>query len=195
MTNTATEDLDRLRERVRATQHLRSFPLLVIGALLVNYGVSNFGPHPMQWRFAAPLAFVVVWLLGRLNEARIGVGPGRADYLVAAGLVFTATNLLLMQEVFDRLTPGRIAGLWVVIVGLALAGVAVPQRDGVLLAAGLVVVAAGVALAAQARWPSLVFGGPMFLMRQAWQNELVAVTGAVLTIGGLVCYRRERGVG
>ena len=110
-----TADLDALRDRVRATQHARSLPLLVIGALLVNYGVSSFAPYPMQWRFAAPLAFVLIWALGKLNETVAGVGPGRADYLVAAGVVFIASNLLLLDTISSRVrtsTGSSARGCW-----------------------------------------------------------------------------------
>lgn len=48
MTHSATADLGALRGQVRAAQHIRSFPLLVIGALLVNYGVDSFAAQPVQ---------------------------------------------------------------------------------------------------------------------------------------------------
>src|SRR3954467_12014627 len=136
MTIAAGPDLEALRDRVRATQHARSVPLLVIGALLVNYGVASFAPHPVQWRYGAPLAFIVIWALGKLNETTSGVGPGRADYLVAAGIVFIATNLLLLDH---ALLAGarfhRLIGAWVVVVGVALAGPAPAPPDRPLLVA------------------------------------------------------------
>src|SRR4051795_11645130 len=135
MTIAAGPDLEALRDRVRATQHARSLPLLVIGALLVNYGVASFAPHPVQWRYGAPLAFVLIWALGKLNEATSGVGPGRADYLVAAGIVFIASNLLLLYRGFlEGAHFHRLVGVWVLIVGIALAVLSRPARDRVLLA-------------------------------------------------------------
>src|SRR3954454_10939970 len=131
----AIADFDELRSKVRATQHARSVPLLVIGALLVNYGVSNFAASPMQWRYAAPLAFLLIWALGKLNEAQVGVGLGRVDYVVAAGFVFIASNLLLL---FKRFVVGggtfffQLTGAWVVILGIAVLGVGWSLRDRVL---------------------------------------------------------------
>lgn len=193
MTHSATADLGTLRGQVRAAQHVRSFPLLVIGALLVNYGVGSFAPQPVQWRYGAPLAFVLVWALGKVNEARVGVGTGRADYLVAAGLVFATTNLVLLRPLVNQLNAGEVQGIWVAIVGLALVAIAQAARDGLLAAAGLAVVATGVAVAIEGRYFALGFvvSGSGF-PQQSWTNVLVAVVGAVLAITGLLLYRRER---
>jgi hypothetical protein len=194
MTHAAATDYDELRGRVRAAQHVRSFPLLAIGALLVNYGVSSFAAQPVQWRYGAPLAFVLVWALGKANEARTGIGPGRADYLIAAGFVFAATNLVLLRPPGDpSLTFGEIEGVWVVIVGLALAAIARAARDGVLAAAAITIFAAGVVVALDGRVSDFGFiaedgGNP----GQTWPNVLVAVVGAVLAVTGLLLYRRER---
>lgn len=193
MTHSATADLGALRGQVRAAQHIRSFPLLVIGALLVNYGVDSFAAQPVQWRYGAPLAFVLVWALGKVNEARVGVGTGRADYLVAAGLVFATTNLVLLRPLVNQLNAGEVQGIWVAIVGLALVAIAQAARDGLLAAAGLAVVATGVAVAIEGRYFALGFvvSGSGF-PQQSWTNVLVAVVGAVLAITGLLLYRRER---
>jgi hypothetical protein len=194
MAQAAATDYDELRGRVRAAQHVRSFPLLVIGALLVNYGVSSFAAQPVQWRYGAPLAFVLVWALGKANEASTGIGAGRADYLVAAGFVFAATNLVLLRpQVNTSLTFGEIEGIWVVIVGLALAAIARAARDGLLAAAAITIFAAGVVVAIDGRVTDFGFlvvsgGSP----EQTWPNVLVAVVGAVLAVTGLLLYRRER---
>src|SRR3954464_9915136 len=90
-------DVGRIRGRVRAAQHARSYPLLVIGALFVNYGAHAFFPKPLEWPYGATLAFILVWFLSKVNESQVGVGVGRADYLVAAGFVFAATNLMLID--------------------------------------------------------------------------------------------------
>ena len=133
-------DLGALRGRVRATQHARSLPLLVIGALLVNYGVVSFASQPVAWRYGAPLAFVLVWALGKVNEASVGVGPGCGDYLIAAAIVFIATNLLLLVTSLREATRlHEMFGAWVVIVGAALAALSLPARDHVLLLAGIAV--------------------------------------------------------
>lgn len=194
MTAQAMPDLGELRSKVRATQHARSMPLLVVGALLVNYGVSNFAPTPVAWRYAAPLAFVLIWALGKANESRVGVGPGRADYLMAAGFVFIASNVLLG---FKRFSLGgganyfQLTGSWVVIVGVALATIAWSLRDTVLLLAGLVVTVAGAAMFAVHQGnefnPAVTFG-----FERTWQMSVVVAVGAVLGVAGLLLYRRER---
>src|SRR4051795_611366 len=95
MTAAAAPDLDAIRDRVRATQHARSLPLLVIGALLVNYAVVSFAPQPVAWRYGAPLAFLVIWGLGKANEIRVGVGTGRGAHTPAArGGGYSPTPLL-----------------------------------------------------------------------------------------------------
>lgn len=195
MAQASAAELGALRSQVRAAQHLRSFPLLVIGALLVNYGVTNFVPQPISWRYGAPLAFVLVWALGRANEVRVGVGPGRADYLVAAGFVFAATNLVLLRPfVNSSLTFAEIEGIWVVIVGVALAVIGRADHDGVVGAAGIVVMATGAVVAIDGRTSDFGFtvNGASGLPTQSWPNVTVAVVGAVLAISGLLLYRRER---
>jgi len=188
-------DFVELRSKVRATQHARSVPLLVIGALLVNYGVSNFAASPIQWRYAAPLAFVLIWALGKVNEAQVGVGTGRADYLVAAGFVFIASNLLL---VFKRFVVGgveyyfQLTGAWVVIVGVAVIAVAWSLRDRVLAIAGVAVTATGAALFAVHPDNLYVPGHSFIGTQRTWQMTLVVVVGAVLGVAGLLLYRRER---
>jgi hypothetical protein len=188
-------DFDGLRSRVRAVQHARSVPLLVIGALLVNYGVSNFAARPVEWRYAAPLAFVLIWGLGKVNEAKVGVGTGRADYLVAAGLVFIVSNLLLT---FRRFVAGGISfyfqltGAWVLIVGVALVGVAWAMRDRVLVLAGVGVALAGAAVFAVHPSNEFLPGNTFLGMERTWQMTLVVVVGAVLGLVGLLLYRRER---
>jgi hypothetical protein len=189
----STPDFDALRQRVRATQHARSIPLLVIGALLVNYSVVSFASQPVAWRYGAPLAFVLIWGLGKLNETNVGVGPGRGDYLIAAAVVFIATNLLLL---FTSLRAGdrihEMFGAWVVIVGAALAALSLPARDHILLLAGIAVVVSGVAIATFG--PADIFfpiGGADSITR-AWTLWLMAGVGAALGLTGLALYRRER---
>src|SRR3954451_2051585 len=129
MNAAADPDLDAIRDRVRATQHARSLPLLVIGALLVNYAVVSFAPQPVSWRYGAPLAFLLLWAFGKLNEIKVGVGPGRADYLVASGAVFIATNLLLLDtSLREGANVHQLFGGWVVIVGLALVALSFPMH-------------------------------------------------------------------
>src|SRR3954453_21942080 len=193
MTTAATPDLDAIRDRGRATQHARSVPLLVIGALLVNYAVVNFAPQPGAWRYGAPLAFLVIWGLGKANEIRVGVGTGRADYLVAAGAVFIATNLLLLDtSLREGVNVHQLFGSWVVIVGLALVALSFPMHDRVLLVAGVGVVAAGLVLAAFGPTDgSLFIPGPNSV-GHVWTLWLLALVGAALGIAGLLLYRRER---
>src|ERR1700757_384864 len=123
-------DFGALRKRVRATQHVRSVPLIVVGILLVNYGTNLFAPSPVEWRFGAPLAFVGIWAAMKANETLTGVGGRRTDYLIAAGFVFTATSLVLMRPFSRWVTdPFRIQGIWVAIVGVALLSVALAAAD------------------------------------------------------------------
>jgi hypothetical protein len=188
-------DFGELRNRVRATQHARSVPLVVIGALLVNYGVSNFAASPMQWRYAAPLAFVLIWALLKVNESQVGVGTGRADYLMAAAFVFITSNLLL---VFKRFVVGgssfffQLTGAWIVILALALAGVAWSVRDRMLGLAAAAVGLVGVAIFSVHPANEFVPGLGFLGMQRSWQMSLVAAVGAVLGVAGLVLYRRER---
>jgi hypothetical protein len=193
MTHTATTDLNALRGQVRAAQHVRSFPLLVVGGLLVNYGVVNFAPQPVAWRYGAPLAFVLLWTLGKLNETRVGIGPARADYLVAAGFVFTATNLVFLNVFLRNVNSAEITGIWVVIVGIALLGIARATRDGLIATAGLLVMATGIVAAIAARFTDALFTvGAGGILNQSWPNELISVVGAVFATVGLLLYRRER---
>jgi drug/metabolite transporter superfamily protein YnfA len=191
----AVPDFDELRGRVRASQHARSVPLLVIGGLLANYSVTNFAATPIQWRYAAPLAFVLIWAFGKVNETAVGVRTGRADYLVAAGAVFIATNLLLM---FRRFVAGgsiyffQLTGAWIAIVGLALIAIAWSIRDRVLVTAGAAVTAAGAALFAVHPANEFVPGFGFLGAQRTWQMTLVAALGALLGVTGLLLYRRER---
>jgi hypothetical protein len=193
MTHSATGDLEALRGQVRAAQHVRSFPLLVIGGLLVNYGVTSFQSQPVAWRYGAPLAFVLLWALGKLNETRTGVGPSRADYLVAAGFVFTATNLVFLKPFVSHLTFSDINGIWVSIVGIALVGIARTTRDAVLGTAGFVTIAAGIVTIVAGRYTDAGFSATSSgIIVQNWPNELTSVVGAVFAAMGLFLYRRER---
>jgi hypothetical protein len=192
----AVPDYGDLRSRVRSSQHARSVPLLVIGALLVNYGVTNFAPTPIEWRYAAPLAFVLIWALAKVNEAVVGVGTGRADYLVAAGGVFIATNVLLMFRRFS--SPGsntyffELTGAWIAIIGVALLFVAWSMRDAVLAIAGAAVTAAGAAVFAVHPSNEFLPGVGFISDQRTWQMTLVVVLGALLGVAGLLLYRRER---
>jgi hypothetical protein len=189
----STPDFDALRHRVRATQHARSVPLLVIGALLVNYGVASFAPHPVQWRYGAPLAFVVIWALGKLNETTSGVGPGRADYLVAAGIVFIATNLLLLDHaLLAGVRFHSLIGAWVLIVGVALLVLSRTARDRVLLVAAVAVMLTGLVVGIFGQSDFGFSGSPLLELGHNWSTELVAAVGAVMGVTGLLLYRRER---
>src|SRR5689334_10603913 len=131
MTDTALDvDFGGLRRKVRAAQHARSVPLLILGVLLVNYGAVWFAPSRVPWRFGAPLAFVAVWVALRLVETRTGVGAMRgADYLVAGGFVFTATNIVQVRPFTHSIDLNRLPGVWVIIVAVALVGVALLASD------------------------------------------------------------------
>jgi hypothetical protein len=194
MTSVTTEHLETLRANVRAAQHSRSLPLIIVGALLLNYGLTSFAPQPVAWRYGAPLAFVLIWALAKLNEARAGVGAGRFDYLVAAGFVFTAVNVLLLRPFSFWLNLFQLEGLWVATVGIALVALAVTKRDAVLRAAAGLLIAIG-AVIAVATYNSGVAGfyriGTL-PAPGAWPNQTIALTGVALAIAGLFYYRRER---
>lgn len=189
----AIPDFGELRSKVRATQHARSIPLLVIGALLVNYAVVTFASQPVAWRYGAPLAFVLVWALGKVNEINVGVGHGRADYLIAAGVVFIATNVLLLDTTLDQGDRlHQLFGIWVGIVGVALAGVSFANRDRVLLAAAAAVLVPAVALFLHGPLDGFYVLTGASSSSTAWPMWLLAAVGAVLGITGLLLYRRER---
>jgi hypothetical protein len=195
MTDSALKmNLDALRRKVRAAQHARSVPLIILGALLVNYGSVSFAPSPVAWRFGAPLAFVAVAVVLKVIESRSGVGATRvADYLVAGGFVFTATNLVLVGF-FARVLlvaddTSRLAGMWVIIVALALFGVALAGHDWLLMVASAAIGAVG-ALIYIARTGGTVFPSPSG--EQAWPDVFLAVLGAALVLSGIVAYRLER---
>lgn len=188
-------DYEVLRRHVRGTQHARSVPLLVIGALLVNYSVSDFlTAGPLSWRYGAPLAFVIIWALGKANELRVGVGPGRGDYLIAAVAVFIATN---MPMFFSRLSGEHydfheLVGVWVAIVGVALLTLSRAAQDWVLTGAGLLVTGAGIVMAAVG---SVTFGSDvrtLGIFDRSWSILVIALVGATLGLAGLLLYRGER---
>jgi hypothetical protein len=184
-----------VRQRTRAAQHATSFPLLVLGVLFINYGVVGFGPQPVQWRYAGALAFVIMWALGKANEYATGVGPGRGDYIAAAGGVFVATQLTFLNRIiFARwATPYRLEGIWVVLVGLGLLGVGFAGRTPTLVGWAIVVCGAGAAtfLIGYQRWsfqtfvPSGQDVGPP-------QSIVVIGLGLALTIAGLATFTHER---
>ena len=185
MTATAT-DVGAIRKRVRATQHARSFPLLVIGALLVNYGANNFFPKPIAWQYGAPLAFFLIWALSKLNESQTGVGTGRVDYLVAAGFVFAAVNMATVAPFSNALREESLHSVWVVIVGLALLALGLVPRDAVLIAAGAVISATGALTGLLShRYSGQRYGPENFFVQQTWANEYIAIVGAALATVGL----------
>jgi hypothetical protein len=187
--------VEEVRQRTRAAQHATSFPLLVLGVLFINYGVVGFASRPVEWRYAGALAFVIVWALGKANEYSTGVGSSRADYLAAAGGVFVATQLTLLNRIlFARwATPYRLQGIWVVIVGLGLLGIGLAGRVPTLVGWAIVVCGAGAAAFAigYQRWTFQTFvpsgqdlGPP--------QSIVIIGLGLVLAIAGLLTFGRER---
>ena len=185
-------DIADVRRRTRAAQHIASFPLLVIGALFVNYGVFNFLGRPVEWRYGCSLAFVALWLLGKVNEAEIGVGPPRGDFLAIAAGVFTATQLTYMDWLTRRIGFERLAGVWVLIVGAGLLGIGFARRERSLLVWGSAVGATGLGLAiANSSRLALFSNGKLVFIGQ---NVPVVILGVVMTVAGLVTYERERRV-
>lgn len=190
---TVDVDLGALRRKVRAAQHVRSVPLIILGALLVNYGAESFAPSPVPWRYGAPLAFVAIWAALKLNERRTGLGAARADYLVAGGFVFTVTNIVQVRP-FAQGLPGieRLPGVWTIIVALALFGVALAVSDWLLMVAAAAVAGAGLFVLAVGAYPGdgIFFAGG--LPQQPWGDVLVAVVGTLMVVAGIVTYRFER---
>jgi hypothetical protein len=186
-------DFGALRRKVRAAQHTRSVPLIIIGALLVNYGAGWFAPSPVAWRFGAPLAFVAVAVALWLIEMRTGVGTTRgADFLIAGGFVFMVTNIVQVRPFTHSIDSNRLPGVWVIIVALALLGVALTVSDWPLMLASAAIGAAGAFLliAGSNPTPSIFFLD--IPPEQPWGFVLVAVVGALLVLAGIVTYRFER---
>jgi hypothetical protein len=166
--------------------------LLAIGVLLLNYGVVGFAARPVEWRYAAALAFVALWAAGKANESSTGLGAPRGDYLVAAAGVFALTQLSLMDPVVTWLGFFRLQGVWVAIVGLGLVAVARARSEYMLLGWALLVCVVGVVLAIANYSHWAVVSDGTTIMHLGNQNVPVAVLGLVLTIAGVVAYERER---
>lgn len=181
-----------VRRRTRAAQHVGSYPLLVLGVVLVNYGIIGFNNSPVPWRFAGALAFVVLWGLGKMNESEVGIGPARGDYLAIAAGVFTATQLTLLNRVISALDFSQLQGLWVAIVGAGLIALGLSRHEAALLLWGGLIVVVGAVVAID---DSTNFGGGLANGRVEGiptQATAIAVLGVVLTLAGLVVYGRER---
>jgi hypothetical protein len=188
-----------VRQRTRAAQHATSFPLLVLGVLFINYGIVGFAPQPVAWRYAGALAFVLMWALGKANEYATGVGPARGDYLAAAGGVFVATQLTLLNRiVYARwATPFRLEGIWIVIVGLGLLAVGLAGRAPTLVGWAIVVCGTGAAqfLVGDQSWTTNSFFSGLPGAEQNIgppQPYLVVGLGGALTIAGLLTFAHER---
>jgi hypothetical protein len=181
-----------VRRRTKASQHVASFPLLVMGVLFVNYGVVSFAGQPVAWRYAGALAFVVLWGLGKVNESEVGVGPARGDFLAIAAGVFTATQLTLIDHFVNWLGFERLQGVWVVIIGGGLLALGFSRHEGALVAWGAFVGAAGIALLIADYSGSTSFVGGGNVIALSSQSAPVALLGVVLTVAGLVTYERER---
>jgi hypothetical protein len=192
--------IDELRQQTRAAQHMTSFPLLVIGVLLLNYSTTGFGSTPVAWRYAGALAFVALWGLGKANEYATGVGRGRGDYLAIACGVFVATQLTLSSFILGAswITEYRLQGMWIVIIGLGLAACGLSTRTGAVVAWGAFTCAGGLAVAVVGYqlWtykgfvPMVNAGGLGF--EGVRQTIIVTALAVVLTIAGLVAFVRER---
>ena len=186
--------LDQLRQQTRAAQHATSYPLLVVGVLLLNYGVVGFTSQPVAWRYAGALAFVALWALGKANEYATGVGT-RGDYLAIAGGVFVATQLTFTDWVarYHWFSQARLQGIWVIIVGLGLVASGFSIRTRTLVAWGTATCATGIVLGIQ-RTPAWAFqfvaqGGTLMVSSQA---RYVVILGLVLTLAGFAVFVRER---
>jgi hypothetical protein len=192
---TQLDDVTALQKRVRADQRARSIPLLVVGVLLVNYGVNGFTNHPMAWQYGAPLAFVGIWALSKLNETRTGVGLGRTDYLVAAAFVFMATELFMLRPLTQWFRSfGRVEGVWTIAVGLALVGIAVVAADMIIAGAGMAVMAGGIYALIEGANDVSVLPQRYIFQAQPTHEAVIAYTGIVLVLAGLWSYRSERGL-
>ena len=187
-------EVDQLRQQTRAAQHATSYPLLVVGVLLLNYGVVGFTSQPVSWRYAGALAFVALWALGKANEYATGVGR-RGDYLAIAGGVFVATQLTFTDWVarYHWFSQARLQGIWIVIIGLGLVASGFSIRTRTLVAWGTATCATGIVLGIQ-RTPAWAFqfvaqGGSLMVGSQA---RYVVILGLVLTLAGFAVFVRER---
>jgi hypothetical protein len=191
--------VEEVRQRTRAAQHARSFPLLVLGVLFINYGTVGFTAEPVAWRYAGALAFVVMWGLAKANEYATGVGPSRVDYLAAACLVFVLTQLTFLNRVvFARwATVYRLEGLWVGIVGLGLLAVGLAGRAPTLVGWAIAVCGVGAAQffigyqlwTTNSYFPGVPSAHAVIGLPQPY---IVIGLGVVLTLAGLVTFARER---
>ena len=192
--------INELRQQTRAAQHATSFPLLVIGVLLLNYAITGFGSTPVAWRYAGALAFVALWGLGKANEYATGVGRGRGDYLAIACGVFVLTQLTLSSWILGAgwITEYRLQGMWIVIIGLGLAACGLSTRTGAVVVWGVFTCAGGLAVAVigYQLWtykgfvPMVNAGGLGF--EGVRQTNIVTGLAVVLTVAGLVAFVRER---
>jgi len=191
-TDIAAATVESVRKRTRAAQHVGSYPLLVIGVVLVNYAVVGFTNSPVPWRFAGALAFVTLWGLGKINESEVGIGPARGDYLAIAAGVFMATQLTLLNRVVDALDYSQLQALWVAIVAAGLIALGLSRHETALIAWGGVVVAvcAVLYLNDSTQFTSGVSFGRVIGIPT--QSTVAVVLGVVLTLAGLVTYGRER---
>jgi hypothetical protein len=87
------QELDQLRQRVRAARWATSAPMLVVGgAMLVFAGYQGavdyyFVPAPLYWPLCGLLALLALWGIDRVRRGRTGVGDGRLPYGKAAAVL------------------------------------------------------------------------------------------------------------
>ena len=114
--------------------------------------------------------------------------------LLVMGVLFTATQLTLLDPFVRWLGFFRLQGVWVVIVGAGLVALGFARHERTLATWGIAVGVVGLAVAIidPSHWTTILSNGDV--IEHGPQSAPVAVLGAVLTIVGLLTYERERRV-
>jgi hypothetical protein len=193
-----TQDLGRLRARVRADRRATSGPLLVFGGLVVGYaavgpvlGDAGTGGRHLGllvfWPVLTVGALLGLWWGSRRRAVRDGVGEGRPSYrTLTVGYVVAQVAIVVV------FVPVLFVGVFLPLVwpGAVLAAIGVWQRNRVLALLGA---ATGVVGGLESAFFVVVVVRHDVPEAWAWVQSLVyALAGLALLGAGVVARRRER---